>query len=131
MEEKNLEHEQIIDGIKKQMHAVLKNSEQAIYIYLDDNHKLCNEKFSSLLEYKSPEDWAGNKESFPTIFVADESQEKLVEAYQKAMEDKVGSQVEITWKKKNGSEVKTKVILVPISYKDQVLALHFVEEIKS
>jgi PAS domain S-box-containing protein len=131
MEEKNLEHEQIIDGIKKQMHVVLKNSEQAIYIYLDDSHKLCNEKFSSLLGYESPEDWASVTESFPTAFVAKESQEKLVGAYQKAMEEMIGSQVEITWKKKNGSEVKTKVILVPISYKDQLLALHFVEEIKS
>ena len=35
-------HEELIAGISKQMRSILDSSEQAIYIYLDDIHKVCN-----------------------------------------------------------------------------------------
>ena len=51
-------HEELVKGITEQMKPVLEKSEQAIYIYLDDNHKVCNKKFADLLGYKSPKEWA-------------------------------------------------------------------------
>ena len=44
-------HEQLVKGIAEQMKPVLEKSEQAIYLYLDDNHKVCNKKFADLLGY--------------------------------------------------------------------------------
>jgi len=129
MEEKNQGHEEIIKGVREQFQEILDGSKQAIYIYLDDNHKLCNQKFANLLGYASEDEWSGVQKPFTEAFVHENSQESLVGTYQKAIEDKVGSEVEITWKKKDDGEVKTKVILVPISYKDETIALHFIEEI--
>jgi len=45
------------------------------------------------------------------------------------MEDKIGSDIEVSWKKKTGESVKTKVIMVPISYKGELFALHFISKI--
>jgi len=42
------------------------------------------------------------------------------------MESKTGSYIDITWKNKTGRNVKTKVILVPISVEGELLALHFI-----
>jgi carbohydrate-binding DOMON domain-containing protein len=119
-------YEELIEGISEQMKPVLESSDQAIYIYLDDNHKVCNAKFASLLGYQSPEAWQGVKESFPETFVAGASQQVLVSTYRKAMEKMAGSNVKITWKKKMGGTVDSNVVLVPIAYEGHLFALHFV-----
>ena len=120
-------HKTIIQDAKKQFAAILKESKQGIYIYLDDTHKLCNEKFASMLGYGSAEEWAKVNKPFTEAFVeGTHSQHTLVSAYQEAMESKTGSNIEVTWKTKTGGKVNTKVILVPVSVKRELLALHFI-----
>ena len=127
MEEQN--QKQVIAGLAAQFKEVFEGSHQAMYAYLDDGHKVCNEKFASLLGYSSPEEWAQVAESFPTAFVAEQSQSVLVHAFQHAMEEKIASHIEVTWKKKDGGEVATKVILVPVAFQEELLAIHFVEQL--
>lgn len=114
----------------KEMHEHLKeifdSSEQGMYLYLDDENKMCNEKFSSMLNYSSSNEWSSIKESFPTAFVAEKSQSVLINAYQDAVKNGVGSSVNIEWKKKSGDFLETVVIIVPISYNGHRMALHFI-----
>ncbi len=119
-------HMELISGIAKQMKTILDSSQQAIYIYLDDIHKVCNGKFASLLGYRSPEEWADVTTSFPEAFVDPSSQEMLVSAYQQAMDKLIPANIKVTWKKKSGGSVATSVILVPIAYEGHVFALHFI-----
>ena len=96
-------HEELIKGVYEQLKEIFEGSKQAIYIYYDDNYKICNQRFASLLGYKSIEEWSAVNEPFPQAFVKDESQEVLVSAYRNAMEDKIGSDIEVSWKKKQVS----------------------------
>ena len=100
MEKQNKENEKLIADLQAQYSEILASSEQAIYFYLDDAHKLCNEKFASMLGYASPQEWQAVTESFPMAFVAEGSREALVGAYQNAMQKHVGSQTAVTWAKK-------------------------------
>lgn len=117
-------HEELISGFLDQIRIVFESSEQPMYLYLDDTHKACNQKFASLLGYRTPEEWAREKEF--TALVAEKSAETLVTAYQSAMERKIGSTIGVTWKRKSGRTVDTTVILVPVAYKEHLFALHFV-----
>ena len=119
-------HEELIRGISEQMKSILESSEQGVYIYLDDTHKVCNKKLASLLGYRSPDEWARVEDSFPEVLVDERSRETLVNAYRKAMEKMVASTIELTWKKKSGGTVDTTVVLVPIAYSGHLFALHFV-----
>lgn len=119
-------HEELIGSITKEYQEILANSEQGVYIYLDDVHKVCNRKFAELLGYGSEGEWAKIDEPFPSVFVAEESQETLVSSFVEAMEKNVGSTNKIVWKKKDGSSVSSQVILVPVSYNGHLFALHFV-----
>ena len=122
------EHKDLISGIQKQLKPVFSGSSQGIYIYLDDLNKVCNEKFASMLGYKSVQEWAKVEKNFPAAFVATSSQKKLVSTYQDAIENFNGSKVSIEWKKKSGGTIKTDVILVPITYEGHKMALHFVSK---
>ena len=125
MEHAEVRHEELIAGISKQMKSVLDSSQQAVYIYLDNIHKVCNKKFASLLGYSSPEEWAKVEDAFEE-FVDRGSQETLVNAYNQAMEKYIPSSIKVTWKKKSGGTVATSVMLVPIEYDDHLFALHFI-----
>jgi hypothetical protein len=109
---------------------IFDSSEHAIFLYLDDVHKTCNKKFSSMLGYGSPADWAKVKTSFPETFVEKNSMKTLVTAYQDAMEKMIGSTIDVTWRKKSGATVDTTIIMVPISYEGHLFALHFISEKK-
>ena len=119
-------HEELIDGIAEQMKQVLEKSEQAIYIYLDDNHKICNNKFAKLLGYESPNEWVAVQGALDP-FVEKKSQETLASAYWRAIEKYAASSIKVTWKKKLGGIVESNVILVPMAYRGHLLAVHFVE----
>ena len=43
------------------------------------------------------------------------------------MQSMVASTINVLWRKKSAGTVETTVILVPISYKGHLFALHFVE----
>ncbi len=128
IESKAHPHEELIKGVYEQLKEVLEGSKQAIYVYLDDHHITYNQRFASLLGYKSVEELSTVKEPFIEAFVMDKSQEILIHAYRHAMEDKIGSCNEISLKKKTGEPINVKVILVPISYMGELLALHFISK---
>jgi PAS domain-containing protein len=119
-------HLELISGIARQMKTILDSSQQAVYIYLDDIHKVCNQKFASLLGYSSPEEWAKVEDPFPEAFVERSSQDTLVSAYQQAMEKIIPANIRVTWKKKSGGSVTTSVIMTPIEYEGHLFALHFI-----
>jgi PAS domain-containing protein len=122
------EHETTIEEVRKQFGTILNESKQAIYVYLDDTHKLCNERFASMLGYESADEWSRVTKPFTEVFVQEGSRHPLVSAFQEAMESKNASAIHVTWKKKAGGNINTQVILVPISVKGELLALHYITE---
>jgi carbohydrate-binding DOMON domain-containing protein len=125
MEHNQIHHEMLMAGISTQMKPILESSQQAVYIYLDNIHKVCNDRFAALLGYHSPEEWAKVEDAFE-VFVDTGSQETLATAYNRAMNELVPANIQVTWKKKYGGTVNTTVVLVPIAYEDHLFALHFI-----
>jgi len=117
-------HEELMGGFLDQLRVVFDSSQQPMYLYLDDAHKACNQKLASLLGYGTPREWA-RVDDFSDL-VAEKNMTGLVSAYQAAMDRKIGSTVEVTWRTKSGGTVNTTVILVPVAYKEHLFALHFV-----
>jgi hypothetical protein len=123
-------HEELVKGLYDQMKPILDESEQPIFIYLDDNHKACNNNFSSMLGFKSPQEWA-EKQGFLEVYVTEKSREKLSTAYWKAMEKKVASTIPMTWMKKDGTAIESTIILIPMFFEGHMFSVHFVTSIVS
>ena len=126
MNQHNHNHAELLSDFLKEQQHIFDSSSQAVYAFLDDGNKVCNAKFATLLEYGSPEEWAGVSAGFTEAFVDAKSQHALVSAFQGAMTRAEAATISVTWKKKSGSTIDTTVILVPVVYKGHVLALHFV-----
>jgi PAS domain S-box-containing protein len=118
-------HVTILSGLMRELKPVFDHSSQGVYLYLDDAHLEMNKKFLQMLGYSNMSQIRGN---FLDVLVEAKSQKTLATAYRKAVETMRGSTIRVTWKKKNGRPLGTKVILVPITYSGHAFALHFVEE---
>lgn len=125
MEEK-MSYEKVVESLKAQLKPVLEGSKQGVYVYVDDSHKFCNGVFAEMLGYASADEWSAMDGSFPQLFVAEQSHGALIGAYRAAKSEFVGSANQVTWKKKDGSEVATTVILVPLPIGGEVVALHYI-----
>jgi hypothetical protein len=119
-------HEELIKGVFQEQKLILNKSSQAIYIYLDDNHKVCNKKFADLLGYKSPSEWA--KMDAPLADVVEKDQQLVIDAYGKASEKLIASKLEIRFKNvKTDNIIKAGLIMVPIMFSGHVFVMHFLE----
>jgi hypothetical protein len=121
-------HEELIKGITEQMKPVLDKSGQAIYIYLDDNHKVCNKKLADLLGYKSPKEWADTEAPLSDVIEAD--QQSVIDAYMNALGKMIASAIDVSFKNiKTGKIEKTKMIIAPIGHAGHVFTAHFLTKI--
>jgi hypothetical protein len=122
-------HEELVRGLYDQMKPVLEGSDQPIFIYLDDNHKACNEKLASLLGYRSAKEWA-ERPGFLEVYVTEKSRETLSTAYWNAVNKMAASTIQMTWTKKDGAIVDSTMILVPMSFQGHLFAVHFVTSVE-
>lgn len=121
-------HQELLEGVTNQYKEVLDSSQQAVYIWLDNESMVCNGKFASLLGYSSAAEFSQVKGAFLEMFVAEPSQATLAKAYNDAMTKKTSSTFSLDWKKKNGDTVRSIVNLVPIAFGDHLFALHFIDK---
>ncbi len=112
-------------AVADQLSPIFEGSSQGIYIFLDETHKVCNQRFAEMLGYDSPADW-DRPEPFAQQYVDPGSRQTLVSAYQHAMAHQVGAAIDITWIKRDGGTVPTSVIIVPIAHAGELMALHYV-----
>jgi ribosome biogenesis protein Tsr3 len=126
--EQHEHHAELVSGFYNDQKQIFDSSSQAMYAYLDDDCRVCNAKFATLLGYASPDEWANVdvNGAFPGVFVDPKSQQTLVTAYQNAMEKMQGSTFSVTWKKKSGGTIDTSVTMVPVAYQGHIFALHFI-----
>ena|SRR5687767_8061548 len=111
----------------RQLEGLFARSRQSMYLFLDDRNKSCNARFAKLLGYRDPQAWAAVTTPFAAAFVHPASQGPLVEAHVDAIRHGVASVVPVTWYRRDGQQVRTRVLLAPVDLEGARLALHFVE----
>jgi PAS domain S-box-containing protein len=119
-------HVHLVKELAEELEPIFSSSPQAIYLYLDDTHKICNQKFADMVGYMSIDEWVGNETPVDDVDVED--QPKVIQAYKEASENYKASTISANIVRKNGVKVTAEIIMVPITYKGEVFVLHFISE---
>jgi PAS domain-containing protein len=130
MEKEQHKHEDseelLISGLYNQMRKILDSTSQPVFIYLDENHKACNQRFADFLGYKSPQEWSKTP-GFLEVFVYDEeSRNAFMSAYWSAINNLSASSVQLTWRRKDNTKVESTMIILPMTYEGRILSVHFI-----
>ncbi len=121
-------HEELVKGMAAQFKRIMDKSPQAIYLYMDDNHKTCNKNFATLLGYKSVKAW--EKIDAPLADVVEAHQQKVIDAYMLSSESLQATSMKLTMKNvATGELVKASMVMVPVVYDGHVMTMHFIEKV--
>jgi PAS domain S-box-containing protein len=124
----DVEHEQILKEMLQQFQPVFDNSTFGVYLYLDDVHKVCNEKMAKMFGLKTSE-WASTK-TFLDDFISEEDQQIFARNYQHYVSE-LAHPVTFRFhgKRKDGSVFLAETDMIPISWRGYPIAYHFVHEV--
>jgi len=121
-------HEELVKGVSEQLKPILDKSPQAIFVYLDDTHKMCNQKMADLVGMSSVKQWV--EAEAPLADVVEEDQPAVIQAYENASEKITAGHLPVRVKNtKTGKVVKTDMVIVPLSYEGHIFALHFLSRV--
>ena len=121
-------HEELVEGVSKQLKPILDKSTQAVYVYLDDTHKMCNQKMAELVGMSSIKEWV--EAEAPLADVVEEDQPAVIQAYENASEKMTAGHMPVRVKNaRTGKVVKTDMVIVPLAYEGHIFTLHFLSRV--
>ena len=122
------EHEQMLREMEEQFRPLFDRSPVGVYLYVTDVHKICNERMAQM-HGMTVEEWR-NTSTFLNDFIAEEDREMYAKNYQHHV---AGLRHPITFRfrglRKDGSTFAAETDMIPLSWRGQAVAYHFVREI--
>jgi len=124
LESERPHHRKAIRELVEQLLPVFDESDEGVFVYLDGEHKSCNERLADMFGY-TPLQW---EELYPfEQLFADESRENVMATYyEKIIAEKAPAEVKFTGVRKDGSSFSARLLMVPLSYEGLIFALCFV-----
>jgi hypothetical protein len=128
--ENDQEHEEWLAAIGTQLAPIFDNSREGVYVYLDDRHKICNEKLAKMWGYRSAAEWAATPD-FLESFVASQPDRVQVSTtyHQHVHRELTAYDLRYTVKRKDGRKIKVVARTVPLAYDGQLFAYTFIQEV--
>jgi PAS domain S-box-containing protein len=126
---RNKDHEQVLSELLEQFLPVFTHSPDGVYLYLDDNHKICNQRMADMFGL-TVEEWR-KIPNFLDGFVASQDRELFATNYGKhvaALKRPVSFRFHAV--RKNGETFLAETEMIPVSWKGHPIAYHFVREIR-
>jgi PAS domain S-box-containing protein len=123
------EHEQIMKELQEEFMPVFLHSPDGVYLYLDDNHKICNKRMAQMYGM-TVEEWS-KVPNFLDGFVAPEDRELFASNYQDHITTLTRPVMfRFHGVRKNGEKFAAETEMIPISWDGYAVAYHFVREIR-
>jgi len=123
------EHVKILKELSEQFQPLFEKSPDGIYIYIDEVHKICSERFAKMFGLTVAE-WQA-MEGFVNKHAAEADQEMIINNYHEHIHQNftpVSFRMQAV--RKDGSTFQAAVDMIPFPWGGEMLALHFVREVK-
>jgi PAS domain S-box-containing protein len=123
------EHVKILKELSEQFQPLFKDSPDGIYLYIDEVHKICSERFARMFGLTVAE-WEA-MEGFVNKHAAEADQATIVNTYQQHIHGKLTpARFRVKALRKDGSSFNAEIDMIPLPWRGEMVALHFVREVK-
>jgi hypothetical protein len=124
------EHGQILREMADQFGPLFDRSPFGVYLYVDDVHKICNERMARM-HRMTIEEWR-NTPTFLNDFVAEEDREMYARNYRHHVAE-LRHPVTFRFRglRKDGSIFAAETDMIPLCWRGHPVAYHFVRELSS
>ena len=123
-----MDHVDLVREMAEQFGPVLERSPDGVYLWLDEEHKVCNEKLAGMFGYTVAE-WSAAA-PFLDTFIDEEDQEVYSWNYHNRI---AAFAFPVTFrfrgKRKDGTTFMAETDMVPVSFRGHAVAYHFVRQV--
>lgn len=125
MREEKERHHYVVRQMADFYQPLMDISSDGVAIYLDDEHKLCNQNLADMCGY-SIEEWSALR-PFLDTFVAPESREDAAATYEEVSSTGISKTSEQTWLRKDGTKFRIQMAITPVISGDDLFTLMLVK----
>jgi len=127
--QQDTEHEKYLQEMFDQFRPVFEKSPDGVYLYLDDKHKICNERLAKMFGMTVKE-WSAVPD-FLAGFVTEKDREMVSRNYQQHV-SALSRPVTFRFgaRRKDGSTFTVETEMIPLSWRGHPVAYHFVREVR-
>ena len=122
------DRDRIMQELGKHLQLVFEQSPDGVYVWLDETHKLCNQRLAEMFGY-TVDEWQ-DQEPFLDSFIAEEDQPVYSWNYYNRV---AALSFPVTFRfkgvRRDGSTFNAETDLVPLSWEGYPLAYHFVRRV--
>jgi hypothetical protein len=123
-------HEEWLATIAVQLAPIFDNSKEGVYVYLDDQHKICNERLATMWGYASAAEWAATPDFLETFVATKPGREQVSTNYhQHVHQELTAFRQRFAVRKKTGATITCEVDTVPYALDGQLFAYAFVRQV--
>ncbi|MBI4281963.1 MAG: PAS domain S-box protein [Chloroflexi bacterium] len=123
-----LTHDEVLTQLAEQYRPILDQSTDGVYLWLDEEHMVCNALCAKLFGYTMKE-WS-KIDSFLETLVAPEDREMFASNYQTTVA-RLTHPVTFRFRglRKDGTTFAAETDMIPITFQGHAVAYHFVREL--
>ncbi len=122
-----IDHAGMIRELGNQFRPILDRSPDGVYVWLDEEHKLCNERLARMFGY-TIEEWSAAV-PFLETFVAEEDRGLFSWYYQNRVAPLAfPATFPFRGQRKDGATFSAETDMIPIAYQGHAMAYHFVRQ---
>lgn len=123
-------HEEWLAALAEQLAPVFENSKDGVYVYLDDRHKICNDRLAKMWGFGSAAEWAHTPDFLNSFVATHQDRLKVSSNYHSHIHQTLTpTQVRFTVRRPDGKLVRCEADMVPLSHAGQMFAYQFVRTV--
>ena len=125
--EQDQQHEEWLAEIGEQLAPVFANSKEGVYVYLDDRHKICNDRLAKMWGFGTAADWARTPDFLNTFVATQADRVRVSQNYHRHIHQSLTpTRLRFSVRRPDGKLVKCEADMVPLSFAGEMFAYHFV-----
>ncbi len=125
------QHEEWLAEIGEQLGPIFANSTGGVYVYLDDRHKICNDKLAKMWGFGSAAEWARTPDFLNTFVATHADRVRVSQHYHKHIHQRLApSRFRFTVRRPDGKLVTCETDMVPFAFAGEMFAYQFVRRVR-
>jgi len=122
-------HEVATKELAEHLRPLFESSPDGVYVWLDEEHWICNQRFAELLGYDSPDDLNATPHLLQR-WVHEEDQGQFSWSYWNRVQSlSFPTTLRFRGIRKDGSEVPVETDMIPLTFGGHTFAYHFVRNV--
>jgi PAS domain S-box-containing protein len=122
-------HEVATKELAEQLRPIFDTSPDGVYVWLDEEHWICNQRFAELLGYGSPDELNDTPHLLQRWVHEDDQNVFSWNYWNRVQTLSFPTTLRFRGKRRDGSEVLVETEMIPLTYGGHTFAYHFVRNV--